>query len=60
MDEKMRKVLCYHRDEKLNPAHVCKNPKVYLLYVEGSVVEDLVLSEESEENNAVEERLVKE
>ncbi|KAF5481507.1 hypothetical protein F2P56_002149 [Juglans regia] len=31
MDEKRRKGLCYHCDEKWNPLHKCKSPKIYLL-----------------------------
>ncbi|KAF5447343.1 hypothetical protein F2P56_032901 [Juglans regia] len=37
MDEKRKKGLCYHCDEKWNPNHICKNPKVYLLHVDSSV-----------------------
>lgn len=36
MDEKRRKSLCYHCEEKLNPAHVFKNPKLYLLQLDES------------------------
>lgn len=35
MDEKKKKGLCYHCEEKWNPSHVCKSPKTYLLQVEG-------------------------
>ncbi|XP_042958052.1 uncharacterized protein LOC122293563 [Carya illinoinensis] len=34
MDEKRKKGLCYHCEEKWNPAHVCKTPRVYLMQVE--------------------------
>lgn len=37
MDLKRRKRLCYHCEEKWNPTHVCKNPKVYLLQLDESV-----------------------
>ncbi|KAF5446347.1 hypothetical protein F2P56_031982 [Juglans regia] len=30
-DEKCKKGLCYHYDEKWNPNHICKKAKVYLL-----------------------------
>lgn len=37
MDEKRKKCLCYHCDEKWNPSHVCKSPKVCLLHVDDSM-----------------------
>ncbi|XP_035545021.1 uncharacterized protein LOC108988431 [Juglans regia] len=42
MDEKRKKGLCYHCDEKSNPSHVCKNSTVYLLQMDNSA-EDEVL-----------------
>lgn len=36
IDEKRRKGLCYHCEEKWGPGHVCKKPKVYLIQVEDS------------------------
>lgn len=48
-DEKRKKGLCYHCDEKWNPNHICKSPKVYLL----QGVEELVATEEMEETAAV-------
>lgn len=50
MDEERekKKELCNHCDEKWNPPHVCKNPKVYLLQEKNCEVEDLVVRHESE------------
>lgn len=53
MDEKSRKGLYYHCDEKWNPTHVYKKPKVYLLQGEESVAEDSVMKEDSEEVSAL-------
>ncbi|XP_041009475.1 uncharacterized protein LOC121253540 [Juglans microcarpa x Juglans regia] len=41
MDEKRKKGLCYHCEEKWNPSHVCKNPKLYLLHGSEAVAEDI-------------------
>lgn len=32
MDEKHKKSLCFHCEEKWNPLHVCKSPKVYYIH----------------------------
>lgn len=40
MDEKRRKGLCYHYEEKWNPSHVYKTPRVYLLRGEETVVDE--------------------
>lgn len=40
MDEKRRKGLCYHYDDKWGPRHVCKKHKVYLLQMEEPDDED--------------------
>jgi hypothetical protein len=31
MRERRQKGLCYYCDEKWNPAHHCKNPKIYMM-----------------------------
>lgn len=51
---------CATTVKKIEIQHVCKNSKVYLLQLEDFVVEDSVLSEDSEENTTVEERAVNE
>lgn len=38
MDERRRKGLCYNCEEKWNPSHVCKNPRIYLLQVDGVAI----------------------
>ncbi|XP_040988925.1 uncharacterized protein LOC121236540 [Juglans microcarpa x Juglans regia] len=52
MDEKRKKDLCYHFEEKWNPNHVCKNPKVYLIHADDEgpqpVLEESVIVEEVE------------
>lgn len=48
MDEKRRKDLCYHCEEKWNASHVCKNPKIYLLQVENSEASDGEVEKEQE------------
>lgn len=55
MDEKRRKDLCYHCDEKWNPQHRCKDPKIYVLHsCEKPIditfdLEELVLGEVSQD-----------
>ncbi|XP_042965413.1 uncharacterized protein LOC122299304 [Carya illinoinensis] len=47
MDEKRRKGLCYHCDEKWNPTHVCKAPRVYVMQAEeGGQVDGTGVEEE--------------
>ncbi|XP_042980307.1 uncharacterized protein LOC122310468 [Carya illinoinensis] len=47
MDEKRRKGLCYHCDEKWNPTHVCKAPRVYVMQAEEEgQVDGIVVEEE--------------
>ncbi|KAF5468658.1 hypothetical protein F2P56_012797, partial [Juglans regia] len=48
-DEKRKKGLCYHCDEKWNPNHVCKNPKTY--FIQG--IEEQESKEEQEETAVV-------
>ncbi|KAF5471969.1 hypothetical protein F2P56_008726 [Juglans regia] len=49
MDDKRKKGLCFHCDEKWNPNHTCKNPKVYIMQGdnEDKVEDNAVLREES-------------
>ncbi|XP_035541674.1 uncharacterized protein LOC118344675 [Juglans regia] len=39
MDEKRKKGLCCHCDEKWNPQHTCKNPRIYLMQVDEELSE---------------------
>ncbi|XP_035543565.1 uncharacterized protein LOC118347658 [Juglans regia] len=39
MNEKRKKGLCYHCDEKWNPQHTCKNPRIYLMQVDEDLPE---------------------
>lgn len=34
MDEKRKKGLCFHCEEKWNPTHTCKNPRIFFLQVD--------------------------
>lgn len=56
MDEKMKKGLCYHYDEKWNPSHGCKNLRVYTL--EGSEDISEISSSENWGELAVEHEIV--
>ncbi|KAF5469943.1 hypothetical protein F2P56_010498 [Juglans regia] len=60
MDEKRKKGLCYHCDEKWNPTHICKTPKVYLLHVEDTAGSTLEIQEEGDETLVTNEQLVTE
>ncbi|XP_035551124.1 uncharacterized protein LOC118349695 [Juglans regia] len=40
MNEKRRKGLCFNCDEKWNPLHTCKTPRIYLLEVNEEVCEE--------------------
>ncbi|KAF5468519.1 hypothetical protein F2P56_012664 [Juglans regia] len=60
MDEKRKKGLCYHCDEKWNPMHICKAPKVYLLHVEDTAGSTLEIQEEGDETLVTNEQLVTE
>ncbi|XP_035542078.1 uncharacterized protein K02A2.6-like [Juglans regia] len=51
MDEKRKKGLCYHCDEKWNPQHMCKNPRIYLMQVD----EELPVVEVTEDEIGVAE-----
>lgn len=53
MDEKRKKNHCYHCEEKWSLAHICKNPRIYLLQGSEEV------SDKNEENHAHEREGVK-
>ncbi|KAF5462079.1 hypothetical protein F2P56_018118 [Juglans regia] len=61
MDEKRKKRLCYHCEEKWNPSHVCKNPRVYLIQAEEDkiqpVIEESMIIEEGEVSGDAEDSL---
>lgn len=42
MDEKRKKGLYFHCDEKCGPDHVCEKPKLYLMQVDESIGEEQV------------------
>ncbi|XP_035551117.1 uncharacterized protein LOC118349692 [Juglans regia] len=46
MDEKRKKGLCFHCEEKWNPNHVCKNPRVYFLHGEPSDMQEEIDNED--------------
>ncbi|KAF5471083.1 hypothetical protein F2P56_011555 [Juglans regia] len=56
MDEKRKKSLCFHCDEKWNPTHTCKNPRIYFLQVdeEGGEMEEEEPCEKKEEPKPLE------
>ncbi|XP_042964611.1 uncharacterized protein LOC122298826 [Carya illinoinensis] len=37
IDEKRKKGLCFHCEEKWNPNHVCKKPKVYFIQLDSDI-----------------------
>ncbi|XP_042972693.1 uncharacterized protein LOC122304485 [Carya illinoinensis] len=47
IDEKRKKGLCFHCEEKWNPTYVCKKPKVYFIQLD-SDIENQLKVEESE------------
>lgn len=49
--------MCYHCDEKWNPTHVCKKPKVYVLHGKETLSEDFVLQEGSEDETIMGEKV---
>lgn len=48
MDERPKKGLCYHCDEKWNPSHQCWSPKIYLIQGEEEQVDSNLLQLEPE------------
>ncbi|XP_042987252.1 uncharacterized protein LOC122315435 isoform X1 [Carya illinoinensis] len=45
IDEKRKKGLCFHCEEKWNPSHVCKKPKVYFIQLDSDMENQLDVEE---------------
>ncbi|XP_035546571.1 uncharacterized protein LOC118348625 [Juglans regia] len=60
IDDKRRKGLCYHCEEKWNPNHVCKNPRVYYLQGACNAEQDLIDNSEAQLVLELEEKSEKE